>query len=118
MFVQESQITSYSSLIRWRYLSVVIMLIITSLSIYAQTDDADEKKSQAIDDVVSYTANDSLVLTGNGTAFLHGKSSLKYKTMDLNSEYIRVKMDSSTIFASGVYDSIGEIGRASCRERV
>ncbi len=68
----------------------------------------ERKKSSSIDDIVSYQSSDSLVLTGNGTAFLHGKGNLKYKTMDLTSEYIRVKMDSSTIFARGVYDSIDD----------
>ena len=66
------------------------------------------QQSNAIDDVVSYQSSDSLVLTGNGTAFLHGKGNIKYKTMDLTSEYIKVKMDSSTIFARGVYDSIDD----------
>ena len=68
-----------------------------------------QRKRQAIDDIVKYQAGDSLVLTGNGTAFLHGKGNIKYKTMDLTSDYIRVKMDSSTLYASGVYDStVGE----------
>ena len=66
------------------------------------------QQSNMIDDVVNYQSSDSLVLTGNGTAFLHGKGNIKYKTMDLTSEYIRVKMDSSTIFARGVYDSIDD----------
>ena len=66
------------------------------------------EQSNAIDDVVSYQSSDSLVLTGNGTAYLHGKGNIKYKTMDLTSEYIKVKMDSSTIFARGVYDSIDD----------
>jgi len=64
--------------------------------------------SSAIDAPIEYKASDSLVLTGNGTAFLHGQGNIKYKTMDLTSEYIRVKMDSSTIYAVGVYDSIQE----------
>ncbi len=69
---------------------------------------AQKQSSQAIDDIVNYQSSDSLVLTGNGTAFLHGKGNIKYKSMDLTSEYIRVKMDSSTIFARGVYDTIDD----------
>ena len=67
-----------------------------------------KRSSQAIDDVVNYQSSDSMVITGNGIAFLHGKGNLKYKTMDLTSDFIRVKMDSSTIFARGVYDSIDD----------
>lgn len=65
-----------------------------------------KKNSQAIDAPIDYTSNDSLVLMGNGTAFLHGNGDIKYKSMELTSDFIRVKMDSSTIFARGVYDSV------------
>lgn len=55
---------------------------------------------------VSYSSSDSMVMLGDGTAFLHGSSTLKYEEMELDAEYIRVKLDSSTIFAVGVYDSV------------
>ena len=48
---------------------------------------------------VAYSSNDSLVMLGDGTAFLHGKSKVEYKTMQLDAEFIRVRSDSSTIFA-------------------
>ena len=47
-----------------------------------------------------------MVMTGNGTAYLHGKSELKYESMELNSEYIRMNLDSSLIYARGVWDSV------------
>ena len=55
---------------------------------------------------VHYLATDSMVMTNNGTAYLHGKSELRYQTMELKSEYIRMNIDSSQIFAQGVYDSL------------
>ena len=55
---------------------------------------------------VHYQASDSMVMTGNGTAYLHGKSELKYESMELNSEYIRMNLDSSLIYARGVWDSV------------
>ena len=55
---------------------------------------------------VHYVARDSMVMTGNGTAYLHGKSELTYQTMELNSEYIRMNIDSSQIYACGVYDTL------------
>lgn len=56
-----------------------------------------------IEHPVEYVAKDSLVLMGNGTAFLHGKGDVKYDKLELTSEYIRVKMDSSTVYARGVW---------------
>ena len=47
-------------------------------------------------------------MLGDGTAILHGKGVLHYKTMELDAEYIRMKSDSSTIYAVGVYDTVTE----------
>ena len=63
-------------------------------------------QEQTIDAPIDYKASDSIVLMGNGTAFLHGSGNIKYKTMELTADYIRAKMDSSTIYTTGVYDSI------------
>ena len=65
-------------------------------------------KTNQIDAEIVYSAQDSIVLLGNGTAFLHGKGDIKYKNIGLKSEFIRVKMDSSLIFARGKTDSIGK----------
>lgn len=62
--------------------------------------------SDQLDAQIDYTSADSLVMWGNGTAFLHGKGDIKYKEINLTADYIRVKIDSSTIYAAGVYDSI------------
>jgi len=57
---------------------------------------------------VHYQAKDSMIMLKNGTAFLHGEGDLKYQSMELTSDFIRMNMDSSTIYACGVYDSIYE----------
>ena len=44
-------------------------------------------------------------MLSDGTAFLHGSGVVEYKTMELDAEFIRIKSDSSTIYAIGVYDS-------------
>ncbi len=49
-----------------------------------------------------------MVMLGDGTAILHGKGVLNYKSMQLDAEYIRMKSDSSTIYAVGVYDSVND----------
>lgn len=69
------------------------------------TGNALPQKKSAIEAVINYQANDSIVLWGNGTVFLHGASDVKYQTMELTSNYIRVRMDSSLIFARGVLDT-------------
>ena len=66
-----------------------------------------KQKSNQIDAEVSYKANDSIVFFGNGTGFLHGQTEIKYKTIELTADYVRVKLDSSLIYASGVADSTG-----------
>ena len=68
---------------------------------------APQKKS-TLAGPVHYQAGDSMIMMGNGTAYLHGKGELKYQTMELNSEYIRMNIDSSQIYAHGVWDSINE----------
>ena len=55
---------------------------------------------------VYYQSNDSMVMTKNGNAYLHGKGELKYETLDLTAEYIRMNIDSSLIYAEGVYDTV------------
>jgi len=67
-----------------------------------------KQKPNQIDAEIVYSAQDSIVFLGNGTGFLHGKSDIKYKNIELKSEFIRVKMDSSLIYARGRTDSIGK----------
>ncbi|MBR1480792.1 MAG: LPS-assembly protein LptD [Paludibacteraceae bacterium] len=66
------------------------------------------KKGQKISAPIHYTAKDSVIIMGDGTAFLHGSGELQYEKMELNAEYIRADMDSSQLFARGVYDSISD----------
>lgn len=65
-----------------------------------------ERKSGAIDARVMYTSQDSLVMTGKGIAHMYGSGEVKYKALELTAGYIRVCMDSSTIYAAGVLDTI------------
>ena len=66
------------------------------------------QKSNQIDAEIAYSAQDSIVFLGNGTGFLHGKSDVKYKNIELKADFVRVKMDSSLVFAHGKLDSIGK----------
>ena len=64
------------------------------------------KSSQKISGPIHYQSSDSLIMLKNGTAYLHGSGDLKYQTMTLTSDYIRVNLDSSQIYAHGVWDSL------------
>ena len=64
-------------------------------------------KSNQIDAQIDYSAQDSIIFLGNGTGFLHGKTEIKYKNITLKSDFVRVKMDSSIVFAHGTLDSLG-----------
>ena len=76
-------------------------------------DSVAEKKESALSAPVYYQSADSMVMTKNGNAYLHGKGEMKYENMELTSEFIRMNLDSSLIFAQGVYDTINDewIGR-------
>ena len=66
------------------------------------------KKESELKAPLHYQASDSMIMMGNGTAYLHGKGNLKYESMELESDFIRMNMDSSIIYAHGVWDSIDE----------
>lgn len=66
-----------------------------------------KKKPAAIDAEIIYSSEDSMIFLGNGTGFLHGKGDIKYKNINLKADFVRVKMDSSLIYAHGKTDSLG-----------
>ena len=65
-----------------------------------------QPKKEAIDAKIEYSSSDSVVITGKGIASLFGSGELNYKSMNLTAEYIRMHMDSSTLYAKGVLDTI------------
>ncbi len=65
-----------------------------------------EKKKQALDAPVTYEANDSIVFTLGGFAHLYGDGKVNYQKIELTAEIITMNMDSSTVYARGVEDSL------------
>lgn len=65
--------------------------------------------SDEIDDIITYRANDSIILTANGTAFLHGCSEINYQAIKLEADFVKVKIDSSLIYAIGTESRDGEM---------
>lgn len=83
--------------IRFRTHITLIVCLLCSIAMQA----ADDLKGP-----VHYHSNDSMIMLKNGNAFLHGNGEMKYESMTLTSEFIKMNMDSSLIYAHGVYDSL------------
>ncbi len=60
-----------------------------------------------IEDVVTFSAKDSLILLGQNNAYLYGQSTVEYTDLQLNAGEIRMALDSSTVYATGVVDTMG-----------
>ena len=73
---------------------------------YSLEEAQPQQKKSALNGPVHYQSSDSMIMMANGTAYLHGIGKLKYENMELESEYIRMNIDSSQIYACGVYDSL------------
>lgn len=56
---------------------------------------------------IVFQAKDSMVLIGQNNAYLYGDGSIKYGEMKLNAGQVKMVMDSSTVYAVGRPDSIG-----------
>lgn len=65
------------------------------------------KKKQPLDAPVVYEATDSIVFTKGGLAHLYGDGKVNYEKIELGAQIITMNMDSSTVFARGVTDSLG-----------
>ena len=58
---------------------------------------------------VAFKAKDSLVMIGQQNAYLFGEGNIEYGEFKLNSQEIRMELDSSTVYASGVVDANGNL---------
>ena len=88
-----------------KYLSYILLTLLLCAQAQGQ-DTLSTAKKQAIDARITYTSQDSMVITGDGVAHMYGSGELQYKSMGLKAEYIRVNMDSSMLYAQGVMDTI------------
>ncbi|MBE6287697.1 MAG: LPS-assembly protein LptD [Mediterranea massiliensis] len=77
-----------------------------------QTDSVPQKKKDALEYPVTYEAADSLVFTQSGFAHLYGEGKVIYEQpnpIELTANVITMNMDSSTVYAHGVEDSLGVV---------
>ena len=61
------------------------------------------------DNVVDFTAKDSLVIEGKNNAYMYGSSEVKYGDIDLTANQIEMEMGKNEVYAVGVPDSVGEL---------
>lgn len=62
-----------------------------------------------IENAVTFSASDSLVLIGTNQAFLFGDGNVEYADFKLNAARIEMQLDSTTVSAAGVRDSVGNL---------
>lgn len=75
-------------------------------SVLKKTIQIPSKKS-TLDNVVDYSAKDSIVLTGNNWGYLYGDAEIKYTDIGIKGEQISMNMDSSLVYATYGLDSLG-----------
>lgn len=73
----------------------------------AQDSTKKAKPNEQFTDKIIYQANDSIIFFGDGTGIMYGQGDIQYQKMELQANYIRMKMDSSLIYATGSKDSTG-----------
>lgn len=64
-------------------------------------------KPERLDAPIKYTSNDSIIFTGKGVAYMFGATDINYQTINLKADFVRIKMDSSLLFARGSVDENG-----------
>lgn len=85
------------------------------LSSYAQENKNDSiaptpaKKKNKIENQITYTATDSIVLDMKGDAFLYGQGKVEYGQINLVADYIHLNTDSNSVDAHGTKNTEGEL---------
>ncbi|MBR4069650.1 MAG: hypothetical protein IKK16_00400, partial [Bacteroidaceae bacterium] len=81
---------------------------VDSVNISQNTASPKVKTQSALDAVVDFTAQDSLVFEAGNLAFLYGKSVVNYQDIQLDAEQIELSLNENTVHAVGRTDSLGE----------
>jgi len=102
----EERVLHQDSIARTANTAVIDSARIDSADVDSMAMMPQAQQKSALSAPVHYQSADSMVMMANGTAYLHGKGELKFESLELKSEYIRMNIDSSQIYARGVYDSI------------
>ncbi len=71
--------------------------------------DSVKPKKQPLEAPVKYEANDSISFERGGYANLYGAGKVNYQQIELTADVISMNLDSSTVYAHGVPDSVGAL---------
>lgn len=66
-----------------------------------------DRTERELNNSVTFSAKDSLLLFGNNNAYLYGNGDVEYNQFRIKSATIRMELDSNTVYASGYTDSTG-----------
>jgi len=89
-----------------------ISLQTDSTSIVTDSLPAKKQSSNALEYPVDFSATDSIVIFGDGRVHMYKDGKLIYhegQKKEITADFIRVKMDSSTMHAIGVTDTLGNL---------
>ena len=62
-----------------------------------------------IDNPVDFSSSDSMIMTGRNMAYMYGDGKVVYGNIKLDAENIEMNLDSTTVYAFGSVDSIGDL---------
>ena len=68
-----------------------------------------ESSGDVLDAPVKYIANDSMVWSRGGNAYLYGSGQVNYDKIELTADVISMNMDSSVVHAVGRADTLGQM---------
>jgi len=84
---------------------------VDTLSTQQKADTAASPRSDisTLTEIITFSASDSMTIDADGMAHLYNNGQVVYGEMELTSGYIRMNMDSSTIYAIGLRDTTGAV---------
>ncbi|MDE6395537.1 MAG: hypothetical protein K2K77_09355, partial [Duncaniella sp.] len=62
-----------------------------------------------IDNPVDFSSRDSMIMTGRNMAYMYGDGKVVYGNIKLDAENIEMNLDSTTVYAFGSIDSVGDL---------
>ncbi|MCM1021780.1 MAG: LPS-assembly protein LptD [Muribaculum sp.] len=68
-----------------------------------------QRRKVDIDNIVNFTAADSMIMQGQNSAFMYGDAHVEYGDMQLSAAEIKMDMDNSNVTAVGAPDSTGKL---------
>lgn len=84
------------------------ILLTDTISVDSVLTDSVKPKPNALDAIVDFKSNDSIVMTKNNWGYLYGEAQIDYTEIKLTGEIISMNMDSNYVEAIYGVDSIGK----------